>query len=86
MGANVMLKGTRVDGIYSSDPEKDKSAIKYDEIGFDEALQKKLKIMDMTAFALCRDNKLPVVVFNMNIKGNLKRLISGEKVGTLVKI
>lgn len=86
MGANVMLKGTRVDGIYSSDPEKDKSAIKYDEISFDEALQKKLKIMDMTAFALCRDNKLPVVVFNMNIKGNLKRLISGEKVGTLVKI
>lgn len=86
MGANVMLKGTRVDGIYSSDPEKDKTAIKYDEISFDEALQRKLKIMDMTAFALCRDNQLPVVVFNMNLKGNLKRLISGEKVGTLVKI
>ena len=86
MGANVMLKGPRVDGIYSSDPEKDKTAIKYDEISFDEALQRKLKIMDMTAFALCRDNQLPVVVFNMNLKGNLKRLISGEKVGTLVKI
>jgi uridylate kinase len=85
MEAGVMLKGTRVDGVYTSDPEKDPTATKYDTLSFDEALQKKLNIMDMTAFALCRDNNLPVVVFNMNVKGNLVRFISGEKVGTLVK-
>ncbi len=86
MEADVMLKGTRVDGVYSADPEKDPHAVRYDEITFDEALQKKLNVMDMTAFALCRDNDLPVVVFNMNTRGNLLRFISGEKIGTLVKI
>ena len=86
MEADVMLKGTRVDGVYTSDPEKDPAATMYHELTFDEALQKKLNVMDMTAFAMCRDNKLPVVVFNMNKKGNLLRFISGEKIGTLVKI
>ncbi len=85
MEADVFLKGTRVDGIYTADPEKDPSAIRYDEISFDEALNKQLKVMDMTAFAMCRDNKLPVYVFDMNKKGNLLKIISGEKIGTLVK-
>lgn len=85
MEADVFLKGTRVDGIYSSDPEKDPTAKRYEEISFDEALRKKLKIMDMTAFAMCRENNLPVYVFNMNEKGNLLKFISGEKIGTLVK-
>lgn len=85
MGADVFLKGTRVDGIYTADPEKDPSAKRYDELSFDEALQKQLKIMDMTAFAMCRENNLPVYVFDMNKKGNLIRFISGEKIGTLVK-
>ena len=81
-----MLKGTRVDGVYTSDPEKDPEAEKYDEITFDEALQKQLRILDLTAFTMCRENDLPIIVFNMNEKGNLKKLISGEKIGTLVKI
>ncbi len=84
--ADVMLKGTRVDGVYSSDPEKDKSAVKFDEITFDEAYKRGLNIMDLTALTLCKENKLPVVVFDINCKGNLKKLILGEKVGTLVKI
>lgn len=83
--AEVMLKGTRVDGVYTADPEQDPSAIKYDELGFDEALQKELRILDLTAFTMCKENGLPIIVFNMNEKGNLKRLISGEKIGTLVK-
>jgi len=86
MEADVMLKGTRVDGVYTADPEKDPEAEKYDEITFDEALQKKLRILDLTAFTMCRENDLPIIVFNMNEKGNLKKLISGEKIGTLVKI
>ncbi|HYW94875.1 MAG TPA: UMP kinase [Bacteroidales bacterium] len=86
MEADVMLKGTRVDGVYDADPEKNPGAVMFHELTFDEALQKKLNVMDMTAFAMCRDNKLPVVVFNMNRKGNLLRFISGEKIGTLVKI
>ena len=86
MGANVMLKGTRVDGVYTADPEKDKNAKRYDQISFDEAIEKNLRIMDATAFALCRENKLPLMVFDMNKKGNLQKLISGEKIGTLVKI
>ncbi len=86
IGADVMLKGTRVDGIYTADPEKDTGAVKFDEISFDEALERNLNIMDLTAFTFCRENKLPVIVFNMNIKGNLKKLISGEKIGTLVRI
>jgi uridylate kinase len=83
--ADVMLKGTRVDGVYTADPEKDKSATKFDEITFDEAYQKGLNIMDLTAFTLCKENNLPVVVFDMNKPGNLKKLILGDKIGTLVK-
>jgi uridylate kinase len=86
MEADVVLKGTRVDGIYSSDPEKDPDADKYDELTFSEALKLELKILDQTAFAMCKENDLPIVVFNMNNRGNLKKLLSGEKVGTLVKI
>lgn len=84
--ADVMLKGTRVDGVYTADPEKDPDAEKYDTLTFDEALEKNLRILDQTAFAMCKENELPVIVFNMNDKGNLKKLISGEKIGTLVKI
>jgi uridylate kinase len=85
MEADVILKGTRVDGVYSADPEKEPKATKYDEITFDEAIQKELRILDLTAFTMCKENELPIIVFNMNMKGNLKKLISGEKVGTLVK-
>ena len=85
MEADVMLKGTRVDGVYTSDPEKDAEAEKYEELTFNEALQKELRILDLTAFTMCKENNLPIIVFNMNEKGTLKRLISGEKVGTLVK-
>lgn len=83
--AEVLLKGTRVDGIYSADPEKDKAAIRFDEISFKEAIERKLGIMDQTAFTMCRENELPVIVFNMNGPGNLKRIIEGERIGTLVK-
>jgi uridylate kinase len=83
--ADVILKGTRVDGIYSSDPEKDTSATKYEDISFNEVYEKGLKVMDMTAFTLCNENNLPIVVFNINEGGNLKRIIDGEKVGTTVK-
>jgi uridylate kinase len=86
MEADVVLKGTRVDGVYTSDPEKDPDAEKYDELTFSEALEKELGILDQTAFAMCKENGLPIIVFNMNEKGNLKRLLSGEKIGTLVKI
>lgn len=86
ISADVLLKGTRVDGVYTSDPEKNPDAEKYSELTFDEALQKSLRVLDLTAFALCKENELPLIVFNMNDPGNLKRLISGEKVGTLVKI
>ena len=82
--ADVILKGTRVDGIYSADQEKDANAVKYDTITFDEVYSKGLKVMDLTAITLCNENKLPIVVFDMNKSGNLKRLISGEDVGTLV--
>ena len=83
-GADALLKGTRVDGVYTADPEKDPSAVKYDELTFDKALEEHLKVMDQTAFALCRDGNMPIVVFDMNTRGNLLRLIKGEKVGTLV--
>lgn len=83
--ADVMLKGTRVDGIYNTDPEKDPEAEKYDTITFQEAIEKNLKVLDQTAFTMCRENELPIIVFNMNEPGNLKKLISGEKIGTLVK-
>ena len=83
--ADVILKGTRVDGIYSADPEVDPSAQKYLKISFDEVLQKKLSIMDLTAFTLCQENNLPIKVFNMNAKGNLSKVCNGENVGTLVE-
>ncbi|MBI2968561.1 MAG: UMP kinase [Bacteroidetes bacterium] len=84
IGANVILKGTRVDGIYSADPEKDKNAVKYDAISFDDIYKKGLKIMDLTAFTLCRENNLPVIVFDMNRPGNLGKVLAGEEVGTIV--
>jgi uridylate kinase len=84
IGADVVLKGTRVDGVYTADPEKDKSATKYDTISFEEVFQKKLSIMDMTAFTLCKENKLPIIVFDMNKPGNLTKLVQGDKIGTLV--
>ena len=83
--ADVLLKGTRVDGVYSADPETDKSAVKFDEITFDEAYSKKLKVMDLTSFTMCKENNMSVLVFNMNTKGNLKKIILGENIGTLVK-
>lgn len=83
--ADALLKGTRVDGIYTADPEQDKKAVKYDTLTFIEAYEKKLKIMDLTAFTFCRENNLPVVVFNMNVPGNLIKLIKGGKIGTVVK-
>ena len=83
--ADVILKGTRVDGIYTSDPEKDPAAKKYDSITFQECISKNLRVMDMTAFTLCMENKLPIIVFNMNKPGNLGKVVSGERVGTLVK-
>ena len=86
IGADALLKGTRVDGVYTADPEKDPSAVKYDELTFDKALEDHLKVMDQTAFALCREGNMPIVVFDMNAKGNLCRLIDGEKVGTLVHV
>ena len=82
--ADVILKGTRVDGIYTADPEKNSSATKYETISFDEVFQKKLNIMDLTAFTLCQENKLPIKIFNMNISGNLNKVCQGENVGTLV--
>jgi uridylate kinase len=83
--ADAILKGTRVDGVYTSDPEKDPYAEKFDTLSFNEAYEKGLKIMDLTAFTLCKENNLPVVVFNMNVKGNLLKVVRGEKVGTVVK-
>ena len=84
IGADALLKGTRVDGVYTADPEKDPSAKKYDELSFDEAISKHLKVMDQTAYALCSDGKMPIIVFDMNATGNLTKLLAGEKVGTLV--
>ena len=80
----MILKGTRVDGIYSADPEKDPKATKYDHITYQNVLQKGLKIMDLTAFTLSEENHLPIIVFNMDTKGNLQKLLSGEKIGTVV--
>jgi uridylate kinase len=84
--AEVVLKGTRVDGIYTADPEKDKTATRYETITFDEVYEKNLNVMDLTAFTLCKENKLPIIVFDMNKKGNLKKVIDGENVGTLVSL
>ncbi len=83
--ADVILKGTRVDGIYTADPEKDSSATRYDRISFEEVYAKGLNVMDMTAFTLCNENKLPIIVFDMNKPGNLRRVVTGERVGTLVE-
>lgn len=82
--ADILLKGTRVDGVYSADPEKVKDAIRFDEITFDLAYKKNLKIMDLTAFTLCRENNLPIVVFDMNLQGNLLKIVRGERIGTIV--
>ena len=86
IGADALLKGTRVDGVYTADPEKDPSAVKYDELTFDKAIEDRLKVMDQTAFALCREGNMPIIVFDMNQSGNLTSLVRGEKVGTLVHI
>ena len=83
--ADAILKGTRVDGIYTADPEKDPTATKYDHLTFDEAYEKNLNVMDMTAFTLCKENDLPIIVFDMNKEDNLSKLIEGEKIGTLVR-
>ena len=82
--ADALLKGTRVDGVYTADPEKDPAATKYQELSFDEALSKHLKVMDQTAFALCSDGNMPIIVFDMNRSGNLARLLAGENIGTIV--
>ena len=84
INADVILKGTRVDGIYNKDPEKNKEAIKFDSLSFDEVLKKGLKVMDTTAFTLSQENNLPIIVFDMNTKGNLSRIINGENIGTHV--
>ena len=82
--ADVMLKGTRVDGVYTADPEKDSTATKFNEITFDEVYRRSLKVMDLTATAMCKENNLPIYVFNMDVVGNLRRVIEGEEIGTLV--
>ncbi len=84
IGAEILLKGTRVDGVYSDDPEKNPDAVKFNEIRFDEVYKKNLKVMDLTAFTMCRENNLPILVFDMNTPGNLKKAISGQAIGTLV--
>lgn len=84
INADVILKGTRVDGIYNLDPEKNKNAVKFDEISFDEAITKNLKIMDSTAFTLSKENNLPIIVFNMNKPGNLNKITEGKQIGTIV--
>ena len=85
INADVVMKGTRVDGIYTADPLKEPNATRYDEITFDEVYKKNLNVMDMTAFTLCQENNLPIIVFDMNKPGNLMRLVNGEPIGTLVK-
>lgn len=83
--ADVMLKGTRVDGVYTADPEKDPTATKFDEITYDEVYNRGLKVMDLTATTMCKENNLPIIVFDMDTPGNLKKVVIGEKIGTLVK-
>lgn len=83
--ADVMLKGTRVDGVYTADPEKDPSAVKFESISFEEVLERKLRVMDLTAITLCMENHLPIYVFDMDTNGNLARVLKGESIGTLVK-
>ena len=83
--SDIILKGTRVDGIFTSDPEKDPTASMYSNISFDEVFQKELNVMDLTSFTLCKENNLPIRVFNMNVKGNLMKVCLGDNIGTLVK-
>jgi uridylate kinase len=85
INADVILKGTRVDGIYTADPLKDPNAVKYDSISFDDVYGKDLKVMDMTAFTLCKENDLPIIVFDMDTPGNLKKLLQGDAIGTIVR-
>lgn len=85
INADAILKGTRVDGIYTADPEKDPNAVRFDEISFDEAYEKQLKVMDLTAFTLCKENDMPIIVFDMNKKGNLLNLLKGLPLGTIVR-
>jgi uridylate kinase len=84
IGAEVIMKATRVDGVYSADPLKEPSAVKFDQLTYIEVLQKNLRVMDATAISLCMDNNLPIIVFNLTASGNIKRIVSGEKIGTLV--
>jgi len=84
ISADVLLKGTRVDGVYSADPEKDPKARRFDEISFSEVISKRLKVMDSTAFTMCRDNNMPIIVFDMNTRGNLRKIVNGEINGTLI--
>ncbi len=84
IGADALLKGTRVDGVYTADPEKDPSAVKYDELTFTKALSDHLKVMDATAFALCEQGPVPIIVFNIGVKGSLGKLLDGDKIGTIV--
>ena len=86
IGADAMFKGTRVDGVYTADPEKDSTATKYESISFDEVYEKGLKVMDLTATTMCKENNLPIVVFNMDVVGNLKKVIKGENIGTIVHV
>lgn len=83
--AEVILKGTRVDGVYTADPEKDPTAVKFKSISFEEAYNKGLKIMDLTAFTMCQENKIPIIVFDMNTTGNLKKVLTGEEIGTIIQ-
>jgi uridylate kinase len=83
--AQVILKGTRVDGVYTADPEKDPKAVKYSQVSFEEAYEKGLKIMDLTAFTMCRENNIPIIVFDMNKEGNLRKVLEGEQVGTIIQ-
>ena len=84
ISADVLLKGTRVDGVYTADPEKDPSATRFEEVSFAVAIENRLKVMDSTAFTMCRDNNMPIIVFDMNTAGNLKKVVEGESVGTLI--
>ncbi len=84
IGADVIMKATKVDGVYSADPVKDRSAVKYDRLSYLDVLQKNLKVMDATAISLCMDNSLPIIVFNLNVPGNIKKIVAGEPLGTLV--
>jgi uridylate kinase len=84
IGADVLMKGTRVDGVYSADPEKDKNAVRFEKVTFEEVIDRRLKVMDLTAFTMCRENNMPVVVFDMNKPGNLEKLANGQNIGTMV--